>query len=70
MNSIFDNPKLGVPVEQLRLREVGQQIESQRFGNQLTRTASNLNTQTIRSRWLKRTIPLRPLFALLTQLLQ
>ena len=68
MNSIFDDPKLGMPVEQLRLREIRQQIESQRFGNQLSMTASNPITQMIRSRWLKRTIPLRPVFALLTQL--
>ena len=34
MNTIFANEKLGMPVEELRLREIRQQIEMQRFAQE------------------------------------
>jgi hypothetical protein len=64
MNTIFANEKLGMPVEELRLREIRQQIESQRIADQL----SNPFTRSSRSRWFERVINLLVTFALLTRL--
>lgn len=61
MNTIFTNEKLGMPVEELRLREIRQQIDSQRLANQVSVTSA-------RSRWFERVISLLLTFALLTKL--
>lgn len=38
MYTLFSNEKLGVPVEELRLREIRQQIEAQRLGDEINPT--------------------------------
>jgi hypothetical protein len=64
MNTIFTNEKLGMPVEELRLRDIRQQIESQRIADQLSTPVM----QSARRRWFERMISLLLTFALLTRL--
>ena len=57
MNSLFTNEKLGMPVEELRLRQIRQQIDSQRLANQVSLP------KYARSRWYEWIISLLLTFA-------
>ena len=45
MYSLFSNEKLGMPVEEMRLREIRQQIEAQRLGGQMKPTQAERMTE-------------------------